>query len=144
MDIQEKKQTDKDYIEELANKIKKYQKSYYENEAEITDAEFDSLWDELKSIAPNHPVLQEIGSDVDLFQNQIDTKDGFQKAKHLIPMGSQEKAANPEQFLDWAKKHKYPEYLVEYKLDGASLELQYENGIFTKAVTRETEKLETI
>ena len=136
MDIQEKKQTDKDYIEELAKKIKKYQKSYYENEAEISDAEFDSLWDELKSLSPNHPVLQEIGSDVDLSQNQIDTKDGFQKAKHLIPMGSQEKAANPEQFLDWAKKHKYPEYLVEYKLDGASLELQYEKGIFTKAVTR--------
>ena len=37
------------YIDELANKIKKYQKSYYENEAEISDEEFDALWDELKS-----------------------------------------------------------------------------------------------
>ena len=127
---------DAKYIEELANKIKKYQKSYYENEAEITDAEFDALWDELKSLDPSHPLLKEVGSDVDFSQNQEETKDGFPKAKHLIPMGSQEKAANPEQFLDWAKKHKYPEYLVEYKLDGASLELQYENGIFTKAVTR--------
>ena len=124
------------YIDELANKIKKYQKSYYENEAEISDEEFDTLWDELKSLDPNHPVLKEVGSDVDFSAQNPDSKDGFQKAKHLIPMGSQEKAANPEQFLAWANKHKYPEYLVEYKLDGASLELQYENGVFTKAVTR--------
>lgn len=124
------------YIDELANKIKKYQKSYYENEAEISDEEFDALWDELKALDPNHPVLKEVGSDVDFSTQNPDSKDGFQKAKHLIPMGSQEKAANPEQFLAWANKHKYPEYLVEYKLDGASLELQYEDGIFTKAVTR--------
>ena len=51
-------------------------------------------------------------------------------------MGSQEKAANPEQFLSWANKHIYDEYFVEYKLDGASLELQYENGKLVHAVTR--------
>jgi len=51
-------------------------------------------------------------------------------------MGSQEKAANPEQFLLWAQKHNYDEYLVEYKLDGASLELQYNGGILVRAVTR--------
>ena len=53
-----------------------------------------------------------------------------------MPMGSQEKAANPEQFYSWAKKHIYDSYLVEYKLDGASLELQYKNGILQCAVTR--------
>ncbi|MBQ1644838.1 MAG: DNA ligase (NAD(+)) LigA, partial [Treponema sp.] len=39
-------------------------------------------------------------------------------------------------FLSWAQKHKYDEYLVEYKLDGASLELQYNGGILVRAVTR--------
>ena len=53
-----------------------------------------------------------------------------------MPMGSQEKAANPEEFLAWANKHQYDQYLVEYKLDGASLELQYENGYLVRAVTR--------
>ena len=53
-----------------------------------------------------------------------------------MPMGSQEKVANPEQFLSWAQKHDYGEYLVEYKLDGASLELQYEKGLLVRAVTR--------
>lgn len=128
------------YIEELEEKIKKYQKSYYENEAEISDAEFDALWDELKRLAPDSEVLKKIGSDVDFSENVENSgnkvSDGFEKASHLIPMGSQEKAANPEQFLDWANKHVYSEYLVEYKLDGASLELQYKEGVFVRAVTR--------
>ena len=105
-------------IQELESLIKKYQASYYNGEAEISDAEFDKLWDELKSLDPKNEVLQKVGAD----------SGNFAKVRHIMPMGSQEKAANPEQFLGWAEKHKYDEYLVEYKLDGASLELQYENG----------------
>jgi len=128
-----KDDTKKAYIDELAEKIKKYQKSYYQGEGEISDAEFDSLWDELKQLDPENPVLQKVGSDL-----SDESAEGgiFDKSEHIIPMGSQEKAADPVQFLAWAEKHRYPEYLVEYKLDGASLELQYESGIFTKAVTR--------
>ncbi|MBP5402453.1 MAG: NAD-dependent DNA ligase LigA [Treponema sp.] len=113
-------------ITELEKLIAKYQKSYYDGESEISDAEFDKLWDELKSLDPANPILQKVGAD----------SVNFEKARHVMPMGSQEKAASPEQFLDWAKKHQYPEYLVEYKLDGASLELQYEKGVLIKAVTR--------
>lgn len=113
-------------ISELAELIKKYQASYYNGEGEISDAEFDKLWDELKVLDPDNPVLQKIGQD----------SGNFQKIQHVMPMGSQEKAANPEQFLAWVKNHVYSEYFVEYKLDGASLELQYENGILLHAVTR--------
>ncbi len=113
-------------IDELAALIKKYQDSYYNGEAEIEDAEFDKLWDELKTLDPNHPILKKVGAD----------SGNFEKASHVMPMGSQEKAADPEQFLAWAAKHVYPEYLVEYKLDGASLELQYQKGRLVRAVTR--------
>jgi DNA ligase (NAD+) len=116
-------------IEHLEQVIKKYQKSYYGGEAEISDGEFDLLWDELKSLAPDSPVILGIG-------DGADNADGFPKAKHLIPMGSQEKAANPGEFLEWAAKHPMPEFLVQYKMDGASLELQYEKGVLTRAVTR--------
>jgi len=113
-------------ISELEKLITKYQASYYNGEGEISDAEFDALWDELKSLDPGNAILQRVGAD----------SGNFEKIHHVMPMGSQEKAANPEQFLVWAEKHKYDEYLVEYKLDGASLELQYENGWLVRAVTR--------
>lgn len=113
-------------INELEFLIKKYQKSYYDGEGEISDAEFDKLWDELTALDPQNPILHKVGAD----------SGNFEKIHHVMPMGSQEKAANPEQFLAWAQKHVYDEYLVEYKLDGASLELQYENGFLKRAVTR--------
>ena len=113
-------------IEELEQLITRYQKSYYNGEGEISDAEFDLLWDELKTLDPANPILHKVGAD----------SGNFAKVQHIMPMGSQEKAANPEQFLEWAAKHQYDQYLVEYKLDGASLELQYENGYLVRAVTR--------
>ncbi|WP_287048523.1 NAD-dependent DNA ligase LigA [Treponema sp.] len=113
-------------IAELSALIQRYQKSYYNGEGEISDAEFDALWDELKSLDSDNAILHSVGAD----------SGNFEKIRHIMPMGSQEKAADPEQFLAWAKKHSYPEYLVEYKLDGASLELQYEHGLLRRAVTR--------
>jgi DNA ligase (NAD+) len=113
-------------ITELETLIIRYQKSYYNGEGEISDAEFDKLWDELKLLNPDDELLRRIGTD----------SGNFIKIRHIMPMGSQDKASNPEQFLTWAEKHSYDEYLVEYKLDGASLELQYKNGCLVRAVTR--------
>ena len=113
-------------IKELEKLITRYQKSYYDGEGEVSDAEFDALWDELKLLDPANAILHRVGAD----------SGNFAKVRHIMPMGSQEKAANPQQFLDWASKHTYDQYLVEYKLDGASLELQYKNGYLQRAVTR--------
>jgi DNA ligase (NAD+) len=141
----------KERTSELERLIVKYQASYYGGEAEISDSEFDLLWDELQAIAPDSPVLKKIGAEPDT--------DGFPKAKHIMPMGSQDKASNPREFLEWAekqgKKEKRKEkkeekeklltnenieltdgFVVQYKLDGASLELQYEKGKLARAVTR--------
>ena len=109
---------DTERIKELESLILKYQKAYYDGEGIISDAEFDKLWDELKALDPQNAILHKVGAD----------SGNFEKVQHVMPMGSQEKAANPEQFLEWAKKHVYDEYLVEYKLDGASLVLRYEKG----------------
>jgi DNA ligase (NAD+) len=75
---------DAERIAALERLITAYQRSYYDGEGEISDGEFDLLWAELKELAPASPVLKRIGAD---------ETDGFPKAKHLIPMGSQEKAA---------------------------------------------------
>ncbi|MBR1722295.1 MAG: DNA ligase (NAD(+)) LigA, partial [Treponema sp.] len=113
-------------ISELVTLIQKYQDSYYNGEAEISDAEFDKLWDEMKALDGENPIFKKVGAD----------SGNFAKIRHIMPMGSQEKAADPEQFLAWAKNHVYDEYLVEYKLDGASLEVQYIHGDLSRAVTR--------
>jgi DNA ligase (NAD+) len=118
-----------DRLHALEKLIVKYQKSYYDGEAEISDGEFDLLWDELKSLAPDSPVIKRVGGGAY-------TVDGFPKAKHLIPMGSQDKAADPGEFTAWVKKTGLKKFLVQYKLDGASLELQYEKGALVRAVTR--------
>ncbi len=113
-------------IKELEKLIRYHQNLYYNGESEISDAEFDKLWDELKFLDSSNPILHAVGSD----------SGNFEKAAHLMPMGSQEKASSPEEFKEWCLKHNYSEYLVEYKLDGASLELQYLHGYLLRAVTR--------
>ncbi|GAB6391792.1 MAG: NAD-dependent DNA ligase LigA [Treponematales bacterium] len=118
----------------LERLIAGYQDSYYNGEAEISDAEFDRLWDELKALDPANPLLAKVGADGKA------GADGFPKLRHLIPMGSQEKAANPDEFRAWAEKARAgggeAPWVVQYKLDGASLELQYERGRLKAAVTR--------
>jgi DNA ligase (NAD+) len=117
----------KNRARELEREIRHHQDLYYNGNPEISDADFDALWDELKGLEPENPLFSTINSE---------STDGFPKEYHLIPMGSQEKAANPEAFEAWAAKMAFDEFIVQYKLDGASLELQYERGSFVKAVTR--------
>jgi DNA ligase (NAD+) len=118
-------------VKTLERLITKYKASYYNGEAEIPDSEFDLLWDELRSLDPSNSLLTEVGAD---------STDGFPKVKHIIPMGSQDKAANPAEFNAWAEKmlknSDFGGFMVQYKLDGASLELQYEQGKLARAVTR--------
>jgi DNA ligase (NAD+) len=114
----------------LEQRIRSCQQAYYNGllgNPDISDAEFDALYDKLSRKNPKSPVLAKVGAS---------PVKGFPKAPHIIPMGSQEKAANPSQFLYWAAKTAPSSYVVQYKLDGASLELQYHQGILTRAVTR--------
>lgn len=112
---------------ELIKEIQRHQDLYYNSNPEISDSAFDALWDELRLLAPNHEILQRVGSD---------GVDGFEKRAHLIPMNSQDKASTAEQFTRWGKKVAHRFYVVQHKLDGASLELQYEDGTFRYGVTR--------
>ena len=114
-------------IDELARLIKKHQNLYYNDQPELSDAEFDALWDELLRLDPENAVFSGVGED---------SADGWPKARHLMPMGSQEKASDPEAFLAWCAKTGHAEFIVQYKLDGASLELEYEAGRLARAVTR--------
>ena len=114
-------------INNLVDKIRHHRYLYYNKMPKISDAEFDAFEDELQKLSPNHPVLNEIGQD---------SSDLFTKKEHIIMMGSQDKVVTPEEFIKWAKKVGHLKFLVQYKLDGISIELQYKNGIFQCAVSR--------
>ena len=74
-----------------------------------------------------HPILQKIGQDASPI---------FTKREHIITMGSQDKVVSPEDFKSWTRKRALGKFLVQYKLDGISIELQYRGGVFQCAVTR--------
>ena len=76
-------------IDELAKLIAFHSNLYY-NEAspEISDAEFDEIWDQLKSLDPDHPQLSRVGSD---------PPPGSVKVEHEFPMRSLDKASKEEE-----------------------------------------------
>ena len=78
-----------DRISELA-KLLSYHSDLYYNRAspEISDNDYDKLWDELKKLDPNHPQLRRVGSD---------PPPGTTKAEHLFPMQSLDKANQAQQ-----------------------------------------------
>jgi len=119
-------------IAALEKLIRGYRQSYYGGEAEIPDSEYDLIEGELKALDPGNPLLAEVGHE----GSPPPGGEGGQKIRHLIPMGSQDKAANPEEFRAWAAKTGLSAFMVQHKLDGASLELQYADGRLAKAVTR--------
>ena len=112
----------------LEEKIKYHQDKYYNGEAEITDFEFDALWNQLKKENPNSKLLKSVGET---------SWNGWPKTEHKMMMGSQDKFNNEIDFKDWlrVKRIKFP-LILQHKLDGLSLELQYVDGKLNKAVTR--------
>ena len=111
----------------LAALVERYQKSYYRGAPEVSDAEFDALWERLKALDAAHPIFERVGSDRD---------EAHAKRRHIIFMNSQDKAATPESFLKWATKVAHPQWIAQYKLDGVSVELQYRAGFLRYAITR--------
>ena len=114
-------------IKELEQEILKHRNLYYNKTPEISDAEYDKLEDQLKKLDPTNPILVQIGAD---------SSELFEKKAHIIPMGSQDKVTNPTEFTKWATNRSQENYIVQFKLDGISIELQYRSGIFQCAVTR--------
>lgn len=110
---------------ELENKILAAQNAYYNNTPIMSDGEFDELWEELKRTQPDSEILQNVGSD---------HTEGFQKIKHNIVMGSQNKANTAEEMDKFFKPGQT--YMAQYKLDGCSVVLNYRNGEFVNAASR--------
>jgi DNA ligase (NAD+) len=125
--MSKRQKTNQEKIVYLVDEIKRHRYLYYNKTPEISDAKYDLLEDELRQLDPNNPILFKIG---------VDSSELFTKREHIIPMTSQDKVTNPQEFLKWAHKRNFKTFLVQFKLDGISIELQYEEGIFQYAITR--------
>ena len=108
---------------------------------EITDAEFDRLFDELVEIEKARPDLvtpespsQRVGA-VPLSQ--------FEKVTHLKPMLSLDKSTNQKELKDWMERcesrlgpTEKMSYACEPKIDGVAVSLTYREGVLERASTR--------
>ena len=116
-----------DWVKDLQTQVEYHQHLYYNAQPEISDAEFDKLWDELKTLDPKNEVFSKVGADFEA---------SLGKVRHVIPMNSQAKVTNSAQFTKWARKMGYDLFITQFKLDGISVELQYVKGKFKCGVTR--------
>ena len=106
-------------------------KAYYTGGKPIMDDHtYDTLEESLRLKAPYHRFFTKIGTP------NFDT--GFDKKKHLIPMGSQNKVSSFKNLVHYfeLKKVTTPEFVVQPKCDGISLEIIYKNGQLIEAITR--------
>ena len=125
---------------ELRALLSEYQKAYYvEGRPEVSDLEYDRLFDELSRLESDDPSLktpdsptQRVGSDLSA---------DFPEVEHTIPVLSLDKAYSSEEIFGWISKTikntgENLSFVLEEKIDGFSVVLYYEKGLLVRAVTR--------
>ena len=138
----DKKQA-KNRIDELRKQTDYYAKKYYDDDSpEISDFEYDMLMLELRNLEEQYPefitkesLTQHVGGTV---------KDGFEKVEHEVPLQSlldifnfDDLRAFDERVSKVATENNIPlKYVVETKIDGLSVSLEYKNGLFVRGATR--------
>ena len=126
--------------DELVKTLNTHNKNYYTlDNPTISDSEYDKLYDELLIIESETGYISEdsptkrVGGDVIT---------AFKKHTHISTLFSLDKAKDKEELLAWEKRAKkiLPDadfiYTLEYKFDGLTLNLTYENGKLKTAATR--------
>jgi DNA ligase (NAD+) len=129
-------------LDELREQVDHHLYRYHVlDEPEISDAEYDGLFDQLQALEEEHPEL--VTPDSPTQRVGAPPSDRFQKVQHLTPMGSLEKVTDDESLFKWAddvrKRLDSDEpvaYVIEPKIDGLAINLTYENGLLTRGATR--------
>ena len=126
-------------ITELTQEIRDHQFKYYVLDApSITDAAFDKLLKELEALEAKHPQLLEPDSPSLGVGGGFATT--FDQHDHIEKMMSLDNVFDNDELATWfdrvEKESPSPEYLCELKVDGLAINLLYENGQLTRALTR--------
>ncbi len=127
-------------VKELSKILLKHQYLYYvKAEPEISDREYDALFDELTKLETDYPELQYPDSPTKRVGSDLDNT--LPEVEHTIPVLSLDKCYSTEDLTQWIEKvvrlaEEKVSIVVEQKIDGASIVLYYSNGILERAVTR--------
>ena len=127
-----------DRMRELVDKLNKWAHEYYVlDNPSVPDSEYDKYYDELKrleeesgAVLPDSPTRRVGGEPLK----------AFSRHEHIARLYSLDKAVSSEEldafFTRIKKVVPNPEYTVEYKFDGLTMCITYENGAFVRATTR--------
>ena len=131
-------------VKELRKQLDYYAKLYYdEDNPAISDFEYDMMMNELKNLEKEFPNLVDKDSLTQKVGGTV--KDGFEKVVHEVPLQSLQDIfsfGELEEFRERVKKaeEKYEikdnKFVVETKIDGLSVSLEYKNGEFVRGATR--------
>ena len=124
-------------MRELVDVLNKYATEYYVLDApSVDDKVYDRIYDELCALEEKTGQVL-----VDSPTRRVggEPVSAFKKHEHIKRLYSLDKSVSPEElaaFDERVKKVGEPVYTVEYKFDGLTMCLTYENGVFTRATTR--------
>ena len=129
----------KERIRELTDLLNDANTKYYVLDApEMADFEYDRLMRELEELEAQHPDLALPESPTKRVGGEALSQ--FEKVQHTVPLMSLQDVFSVEELQEFLEKMKeaYPgaEFSVEPKIDGLSVALEYENGVFVRGATR--------
>lgn len=130
-------------IKELREITSYHAKKYYDDDnPEISDFEYDMLMLELRNLENKYPEFIEKDSLTQKVGGTV--KEGFEKVEHEVPLQSLLDIFNFEDLRAFDERTKKVadennvnlKYVVETKIDGLSVSLEYKNGVFVRGATR--------
>lgn len=126
-------------IDHLVKVLNSYSYQYYVlDNPSISDYEYDMMNNELKDLEDKYPEFLRVDSPTQRVGGEA--VQGFEKVSHSVQMASLQDVFNISQVNDFFDRVRNEfsdaEFVVEPKIDGLSVSLEYVNGIFTRGSTR--------
>ena len=126
-------------VNELREKLEQFNHEYYVlDNPSVDDYTYDMMMQELKKLESEYPELADPNSPTQRVGGEA--LNDFEKVEHKVQMGSLQDVFSYEQVRDFTDRcmteAASPEFVVEPKIDGLSVSLEYVNGVFTRGSTR--------
>lgn len=128
-------------VAELRDKLEYHNHRYYVlDDPELTDAEYDALFRDLRELEEQHPELDDPNSPTRRVGGAV--REGFEKREHTLRMYSLDNGFNLEEWQAFIERIRREEphaplaFWTDPKLDGLAVEAVYENGRLAIALTR--------